>query len=46
MEEQIVIPANSRPVLKFAMILVKMIDFVTAGLLKMTLENKIVDVIV
>jgi len=29
MEEQILNPANSRPVLKLAMVLVKIIDFVS-----------------
>ena len=29
MEEQILIPTNSRPVLKLAMVLVKMIDFMS-----------------
>jgi hypothetical protein len=29
MEEHILIPAKSRPVLKLAMVLVKMIDFVS-----------------
>jgi len=29
MEEQILIPANSRPVLNLAMVLVKMVDFLS-----------------